>query len=86
MRFWRQNERGPAVVGAPTDGSELRYRATLIGERGTVVSNVRIAAFDDGEAREKAEALANGHAVDLWEGLRFVDHFPAIEASKKHAT
>ncbi|GJD93630.1 hypothetical protein [Methylobacterium iners] len=58
------------------------YRANLIDEQGAVVSAVRILAGDDVEAREKAKALVDGHAVDLWAGLRFIDHFPTPDPSK----
>ncbi|WP_210248472.1 hypothetical protein, partial [Methylobacterium sp. WL103] len=27
----------------------------------------------------EAKALVNGHAVELWDGLRFIDHFPTLD-------
>ncbi|GJD97319.1 hypothetical protein [Methylobacterium iners] len=62
-----------------TESGERAYRAALIGEQGVVASMVQITAIDDDEACKKAKALVDGHAVDLWEGLRFIDHFPTVD-------
>lgn len=66
-------------MSASPEAEEPKYRAMLINQHGMVVSTVRIAAGDDAKAREKAKALVDGHAVDLCDGRRFVDHFPAAE-------
>lgn len=66
-------------MSASPEHGERGYRATLVDQRGMVVSTVRIAAADDADACEKARALVDGHGVDLWEDMRFVDHFPAID-------
>lgn len=79
MKFWRSDGREPDGVTASSEKQELRYHATLIGREGGVVSTIRIVALDDAEAIGKAATLADGHAVDLWQGSRFVDHFPACE-------
>jgi hypothetical protein len=55
------------------------YRAIIIAKSGTVVNALRLQAEDDEKACERAKALVNGHAVELWDGLRFIEHFPPIE-------
>mgnify|MGYP003386412718 CR=1 FL=1 len=66
-------------MSASPEHGERGYRATLVDQRGMVVSTVRIVAADDAEACEKAIVLVGDHDVDLWEDLRFVEHFPAID-------
>ncbi|GJD94509.1 hypothetical protein [Methylobacterium iners] len=82
MKFWKLTARESAGVTASTESGERTYRVALIGDQGVVASMVQIRATDDDEACKKAKALVDGHAVDLWEGLRFVDHFPATDLSK----
>lgn len=82
MRFWKANGQGAVGVTTSFQDAEPKYRATLVGAQGIVVSTIRIAASDDVEARKKAKALVDGHAVDLWEGLRFIDHFPAMDEAQ----
>jgi hypothetical protein len=82
MKFWKLTAREAARVTASTESGERPYRVALIREQGVVASMVQITAPDDDEACKKARALVDGHAVDLWEGLRFVEHFPARHASK----
>ncbi len=69
-------------MSASSEHEESRYLATLIDRQGAVVSIIRITAGDDDEACQKAKALVDGHGVDLWEDLRLVDHFPAIDPLK----
>lgn len=82
MRFWKANGPGTGGVETSPEDAEPTYRATLVSAQGMVVSTIRIAASHDVEAREKAKALVDSHAVDLWEGLRFIDHFPAVDPSE----
>lgn len=63
-------------------GSLPYYRAIMVDGDGHTVSMHRIMAVGDDEAVAEAKALADGHGVDLWDGVRFVDHFPAINPSK----
>lgn len=58
------------------------YRAILIDGDGHTVSMYRIMAAGDDEAVVQAKALVDGHGVDLWDGIRFIEHFPAITPSK----
>lgn len=56
-----------------------RYRAVLQRPAGAVTAVHALTASDDAEAVTIAEGLVDGHAVDLWHGLRFIEHFPALE-------
>lgn len=55
------------------------YRVILLAKDGAVVSAARISVDDDESAIEAAQAMVDGHAVELWDGLRFIEHFPAVD-------
>lgn len=57
------------------DGTSGNYRALMIDAQGRIVRSEAVAAAGDAEAKVVASALADGHAVDLWDGLRFIEHF-----------
>lgn len=62
--------------------SEVRrpiYRAIIVAKGGTVINAVRLQAHDDEQALQSAKSLMNGHAVELWDGARFVGHFPPAD-------
>lgn len=56
-----------------------RYRAVLLGPLGQIVGLIALTARDDDVARQLAEALVDGRAVELWDGLRFIEHFAPAE-------
>ncbi|WP_264048868.1 hypothetical protein [Methylobacterium flocculans] len=45
---------------------------------GGEVLNTPISALEDDEAKDKARALADGYAVDLWDGMRFIERFEPL--------
>ncbi|KQP77501.1 hypothetical protein ASF57_19590 [Methylobacterium sp. Leaf117] len=47
----------------------------MLNAGGGGVLNTPISASDDSEATDKARALVDQHAVDLWDGMRFIDRF-----------
>lgn len=55
------------------------YRAIVVAPSGTVVNAMRLVAESDEEARERAKAMVDGDAVELWDGLRFIEHFPPVD-------
>ncbi|MER2265274.1 hypothetical protein [Methylobacterium oxalidis] len=57
---------------------EARYRAFLIDPDGRVVAIEHLAARDDEAALVLARTLVDGHAVELWDGMRFIEHFDAL--------
>ena len=54
------------------------YRVILLAKTGSVIGMVPISVQDDDEAVERAKAMVDGHAVELWDGLRFIEHFPPV--------
>ena len=61
------------------EGTHPYDRAILIDAGGREVSAYRIMASGDDEAVEQAKALVGGYSIDLWDGLRFIEHFPAVD-------
>ena len=47
----------------------------MLGIRGREVLHTPISAVGDDEAKTKAQALVDGHAIDLWDGMRFIERF-----------
>lgn len=47
----------------------------MLGVCGYEVLNTSILAVGDDDAKIKAQALVDGHAVDLWDGMRFIERF-----------
>jgi hypothetical protein len=64
------------------DGTNARYRAVLIDVDGCTVATVRIKASNDDEAVVQAAVLVDGHGVDLWDGVRLIEHFPPVDPPK----
>jgi hypothetical protein len=56
----------------------LSYCFYKIGAGNHIVAPGQDRDFEgDPSALEHAGALANGHAIDVWTGMRFVGHAPA---------
>jgi hypothetical protein len=56
------------------------YLACLTTEDGSVVRSVRLVCPDDDTAKEYARQLADGHAIELWQGERQVGRFTRRDA------
>ena len=56
---------------------EPRYRALLLGSDGRVLRMEHLPVGDDAEAVRRARAFVDGNAVELWDGVRFIEHFAA---------
>ena len=54
------------------------YRVHFLNSDNTIFRAVPLEAFDDNEASKLARRLMNGRALDLWDGLRFIEFFPRI--------
>jgi ferritin-like protein len=61
------------------EGGDPHYRAFLIDLSGCPVQVLPIVAPDDAKAVAQATALVDGRGVDLWDGIRFIEHFPAVD-------
>ena len=55
------------------------YRAYIMGHDGHIVRAVHLNCFDDDQAIRQAEALVDGHDVELWNLERKVALFPAAK-------
>lgn len=54
------------------------YRAILLEKDGTVLNACRLLAKNDEHASEVAKAMMGGHSIKLWDGSRFIKHFPHV--------
>ncbi len=61
----------------PSQESDVgpHYLVQFIDLEGNVIRMERLTAATDEEALALASAMANGHAIELWDGLRFLEHF-----------
>lgn len=58
-----------------------RYRALLLTTDGRIAGTAKLMGENDDDALQAAAALADGQAVDLWDGLRFIEHFEATRVA-----
>ncbi|GJD95882.1 hypothetical protein [Methylobacterium iners] len=50
------------------------YRALVLAPDGAVVEIHSLIAADDDEALALARCMVDGHAIEIWDGLRFIEH------------
>ena len=66
-------ERLVSSIGCGYGGRQMPdYQAYLIGEDGHIKQRIDLVCADDDAARERAESLVDGHAVELWCGERLM--------------
>ncbi|WP_375462823.1 hypothetical protein [uncultured Methylobacterium sp.] len=58
-----------------------RYRALLLSAAGQVLRMEHLPASDDADAMRRARLLVDGHAVELWDGVRFIERFEPSDGS-----
>ena len=51
----------------------------ILDAYGGEVLNTPISALGDDEAKDKARAIVGGHALDLWDGFRFIERFEPLD-------
>ncbi|CAN7300949.1 hypothetical protein LJR220_001547 [Bradyrhizobium sp. LjRoot220] len=51
------------------------YQAYVTGDDGQIERRIDLACADDDAAKERAEALVDGHAIELWQGDRKIATF-----------
>lgn len=56
-----------------------RYRTFLLDINGQISRERAVEALNDKEAITVAVGMMDGRAIDLWDGLRFIEHFPKID-------
>ena len=72
------------TIGPPSERGDLspktaRYRALILDQSGRVLAMTAISAANDDIAVEVAQSMVDGHAVELWDGVRFIEHFPPVD-------
>ncbi|GJE46830.1 hypothetical protein [Methylobacterium soli] len=66
----------------PEGESPSRYRAFILDADQTVLRIEHLPAQDDDAALELARKLLDGRPIELWDGLRFIEHLdPGAEAN-----
>ncbi len=53
----------------------VAYRVITLCADGNVLATHPLSASSDEEAAQLASALAADRAIELWDGLRFIEHF-----------
>ena len=56
-----------------------RYRINFLNPNGTIFRTKVLEALNDDDATQAARRLMDGRALDLWEGVRFIEFFPRID-------
>jgi hypothetical protein len=51
------------------------FRAYMIGPDGRITQRIDLYCEDEDDARQRAQQLVDGHAVELWEGKRRIAVF-----------
>lgn len=64
---------------APGDDQPPRYRVIVLARNGEVLSTTRLDARNDMEAKILARSRVDGHALELWDGVRFIELFDPIQ-------
>lgn len=65
------------ALSTPT--SLKHYTAMMIASDGQVIFSGELLAADDADALAQAKLLIKDHAVDVWDGLRFVGLVDAVK-------
>ncbi|GEP08038.1 hypothetical protein [Methylobacterium oxalidis] len=66
----------------PDDRLPHRYRAFILDADGKVLRSDPLPARDDEAALRLAGALVDGHSVELWDGMRFIEHLDPLGSTK----
>lgn len=56
-----------------------RYRINFLNPDGTIFRTEMLEVPNDDAAIQAARRLMNGRALDLWDGLRFIEFIPRID-------
>lgn len=76
------SEPAPENSGSETGTTPPSYRVMILDPEGAVLSTRPISARTDDEAVLLTCTLVDGHAVELWDGLRFIEHFDRLRTMR----
>ncbi|WP_336486363.1 hypothetical protein [Methylobacterium nigriterrae] len=65
-------------LSSPLPGSEPaepRYRVIVLSTCNEVIRTERLSASSDDEALSLIRPMVDGHALELWDGVRFIERF-----------
>ncbi|TGN90920.1 hypothetical protein EOW77_0003550 [Bradyrhizobium yuanmingense] len=62
-------------MAAQTGRKVKEYRAYIVDKDGHVTGRIDLICEDEDVARERAQQLVDGHAVELWQGTQKIDRF-----------
>ncbi|WP_156383757.1 hypothetical protein [Methylobacterium sp. Leaf456] len=69
----------PLFVGPPICPElPAAYRVLVLSASGHILLSESISAKNDGEAVAQARRRAGAASVELWDGVRFMEHFPPL--------
>ena len=68
--------------GRDKQSSPPCYRVFILGHDYHVIHTENLAVKTDEEALSQARSFSKDHAVELWDGLRFIENFGLANASK----
>ena len=60
-------------------GPPPRYRINFLNPDGTIFRTEVLEVSADKDAIQAAKRRMDGRALDLWDGLRFIEFFPRID-------
>ncbi|MBX9930895.1 MAG: hypothetical protein K2Y56_05065 [Methylobacterium sp.] len=63
------------IQGVNSEDGPRCYRAVALYKDGRILHEVTFSAHGDESALVIAKSMVDSHAIDLWEGLRFIEQF-----------
>jgi hypothetical protein len=63
-------------LAVPSEIDCTTYWASFLDPDGAVALTVMFFALNDREAKYKAKGMVDAQGVDLWDGVRLIEHFP----------
>ncbi|WP_336485676.1 hypothetical protein [Methylobacterium nigriterrae] len=76
---------GYSQAGAVQNGeaaNQRHYRAFVLDADGNVLRIEHLTVQNDDAAISLAGAMVEGRVIELWDGLRFIEHFEPSAATK----
>lgn len=58
------------------------YHAAILDRAGRTLAYVAVPAKTDEDATSEVVSMLDGHAIELWDGPRFIAHFPPVDTPR----
>ena len=82
VRGWNMPDPSESPKSTGPDNEPPRYNAIILDRAGMTLGYVAVPATTDEDATGQVVSMLDGHAIDLWDGPRFIAHFPPIDTPK----